>query len=198
LRKLILITAVCAFFVLASSVHAQQFDVEFGGGAVKGTNSSITPTTFLQTVGGGTYLAFRGDALIRHHFGVGGEIAWRAHQNLYGGAQPFRPLFFDVGAVYAPPLGKYAAVDLMAGIGAESVRFYTSQFICSFTGCTNYTSSNHFLGHFGGGLRLYPRGGGFFIEPEAHVYAIRNNIEFSGNHAVRVGVSIGYSFRSEY
>jgi hypothetical protein len=32
-----------------------------------------------------------------------------------------------------------------------------------------------------------------FIRPEARFYVIRNNFEFSGNHATRLGVSIGYS-----
>ena len=81
-----------------------------------------------------------------------------------------------------------------AGIGAESIRFYQNFYTCGyFSGCTNYTTSTHFMGHFGAGIRFYPFGN-FFIRPEAHVYLIRNNIEFSSNYAVRYGASIGYTF----
>jgi hypothetical protein len=197
LKKLILVPVVCVVILAATHARAQQFDVAFGASTVVAASTILTPTTFTQTQAGGTYLTFRGDGLIRRHFGIGGEVSWRAGRNLYGGFQPFRPLFYDVGAVFAPPLGKYAAADLMAGIGAESIRFYQSQYVCGFTGCTNYTSSNHFMGHLGAGLRLYPKGN-FFIEPEAHLYLVHNNVEFSGSHPVRVGISIGYSFRSEY
>ncbi len=196
LRKLILFPTLCVLLLLAGNARAQQIDAEFGVGTVKSASTILTPLTFTQTESGGTYLAFRGDVLIRKHLGFGGEISWRAKQNFYGGVQPFRPLFYDVNGVYAPSLGKYVSADLMAGIGAESIRFYQGQYICSFTGCTNYTSSNHFMGHLGAGLRLYPKGN-FFIEPEVHLYLVHNNVEFTSGHPVRAGISIGYSFRSE-
>lgn len=147
-------------------------------------------------MGGGTYLNFNGDFLIRHHLGVEGEVAWRAHQNLYQGYQPYRPIFYDFGGVWATRFGRFLGVEANAGIGAESLRFYTGYNInnCSpFTGCTNYTSSNHFMGAFGGGVKLYPWHN-VFIEPNARLYLIRNNVEFAGSHAVRAGISIGYTF----
>jgi len=55
-------------------------------------------------------------------------------------------------------------------------------------------SVNHFLGDFGGGVKLYPTNGGFFVRPEARVYVVNNNQEFSSAHATRYGVSIGYTF----
>jgi hypothetical protein len=83
----------------------------------------------------------------------------------------------------------------MAGIGAESLRFYQPFFTCSsFSGCTNYSSSSHFMGHIGGGLRLFTWGN-VFLRPEAHLYLVRNNFEFAGPRANSVGLSIGYSFR---
>src|SRR5579864_8754426 len=134
--------------------------------------------------------------LFFHNLGVGFNAAFRANQNLYQGQLPFRPFFYDVDAVYAPPLGKRAQLEFSAGIGAESVRFYTPSFQCSFTGCTNFVSSNHFLGQFGAGFRLYvtPK---IFIRPEAHLYEVHNNVEFSGSRATRFGVSIGYSFKNQ-
>jgi hypothetical protein len=49
------------------------------------------------------------------------------------------------------------------------------------------------MADFGGALRLYVRGG-FFVRPEAKIYLVNNNQEFSSNHVTRYGVSIGYTF----
>jgi hypothetical protein len=195
-RKLLLFVSISVFFATAVTAHAQQFDAAFGVGTLSAPSAaSATGDHFPQSIGGGTFLSFSGDYLFMHHFGVGGEVAWRATQNSYQGVAPFRPIFYDFNGVYAPPLGKKAAVELQAGIGAQSTRFYQNFFTCSgFTGtCTNYTSSNHFMGHFGGGIRLYPFGN-FFIRPEAHLYLVNNNFEFSSAHSVRYGVSLGYTF----
>jgi len=193
LKKLTLLFAFfCVFFLLGSAAQAQQFDLTFGVSGLTGPESTAT----VPTIGGGAYMAFGLDFLFYHNLGVGFNASWRASQNLYQGFQPFRPFFYDVDAVYAPPLGKRAQAELSARIGAESIRFYTPTFQCSFTGCTNFVSSNHFLGQFGGAIRLYvtPR---FFIRPEAHLYLVNNNVEFSGSRATRFGVSLGYSFKNQ-
>ncbi len=190
-----------ALFVLVSLAltvvgSAQQFDAAFGASTVTAPSAvDASGDHFPQSVGGGTFLAFSGDFLFKRNFGVGAEVSWRATQNNYAGIAPFRPIFYDFNGVYAPPLGKHAAAELQAGIGAESVRFYTNFLNCSsFTGtCTNYTSSNHFLGHFSAGLRYYIHGN-VFIKPEAHLYLVHNNFEFSGARATRFGASLGYSF----
>lgn len=183
-------------FLLSSTAAAQQIDAALGFGTVTAPSAEQAGATFTpQTIGGGTFMTVSADVLPWKGFGFGGEVAWRAKQNLYGGYQPFRPIFFDFGAVYAPQLGsKRVAADLQAGIGVQSARFYTPTYNCSFTGCTNYVSSNHFMGHFGAGLRLYATER-FFIRPEAHVYLVKNNFEFSGSRSSRFGVSIGYTFR---
>lgn len=144
-------------------------------------------------MGGGTYLSFSGDYTPWHDFGFGGEVSWRASQNLYLGYQPYRPIFYSANAVWAPKLGKHFGIDLLAGIGAESLRFYTNYYQCNYVSCTNYVSSNHFMGVFGGGLKAYIHGG-IFIRPEVRLYAIRNNVEFNSGTPVRAGVSIGYTF----
>ena len=194
MKKLALFFAVfCVFFLLGSAAQAQQFDLTFGVSGLTGPESTAT----LPTIGGGAYMSFGLDFLFYHNLGVGFNASWRASQNLYLGFQPFRPFFYDVDAVYAPPLGKRAQAELSAGIGAESLRFYTPFLTChAFTGCTDFVSSNHFLGQFGGAIRLYvtPR---FFIRPEAHLYLVNNNVEFSGARATRFGVSLGYSFKNQ-
>jgi hypothetical protein len=194
LKKIVFLAAAFCLMVLpGKAAHAQQFDLSFGVSGLTGPSS--TPT--LQTIGGGAYPNFGLDFLFYHNLGIGFNAAFRAKQNLYQGFQPFRPFFYAVDAVYAPPLGKRAQAELAAGLGAESIRFYTPFLTCgTFTGCTDFVSSNHFLGHFGAGLRLYvtPR---VFIRPEAHLYLVRNNFEFSGARATRFGVSIGYSFKNQ-
>ena len=118
--------AFALIFLLSSPARAQQFDLSAGISTVTGPES--TPT--LQTVGGGAYPTFGLDFLFYHNLGVGFNAAFRASENLYQGQLPFRPFFYDVDAVYAPPLGKRAQLELSAGIGAESVRFYTPTFQC--------------------------------------------------------------------
>lgn len=186
------------FFLITfvQAAAAQQIDAAFGVGTVTAPSAQEAGAGFSpQSVGGGAFINIGADFLPWHNFGFGGEVAWRASQNLYAGVQPFRPIFFDFGAVYAPKLGsKRVVADLQAGLGAQTSRFYTPVFNCSFTGCTNYVSSTHFLGHFGAGLRLYVTER-IFIRPEAHLYLVNNNVEFSSSRARRFGVSIGYTFK---
>ena len=193
LNKLILLVLAGLVFSF-SSAQAQQFDAAFGVGTLTAPSASEASGGHLpQNLGGGTFLNFSGDFLFLKQFGISGEGTWRASQNIYGGFQPFRPVLYDINAIYAPQQGRVGA-ELMAGIGAENLRFYQPFFTCGFTGCTDYSSSNHFLGHFGAAVRLYPYGN-FFIRPEAHLYLINNNFEFSSARATRFGLSIGYSFK---
>jgi hypothetical protein len=187
------VAAFCLFLLLGSAAQAQQFDLTAGVSGLTGPSSTAT----LQTIGGGAYPSFGLDFLFFHNLGVGFNAAFRAKQNLYQGFQPFRPFFYDVDAVYAPPLGKRLQAELSAGLGTESLRFYTPFVTCgTFTGCTNFVSSNHFLGQFGGAMRFYMTRS-IFIRPEAHLYVVRNNFEFPGARATRFGVSIGYSFKNQ-
>jgi hypothetical protein len=200
LRKLsLVIAAFCLIFVAASAAHAQQVDLAFGYGTVSGnpaTDGDGGLNHQNQSISGGGYPAFSGDFIFYKNLGVGGEVAWRAHQNVDIFFQPYRPILYDFNAVYGPQLGKKAQLDLQAGIGLESLRFYQPFFQCSFTGCTNYTSSNHFMTHVGGGIRFYVTNN-IFIRPEGHFYFVRNNLEFSGPRVNRYGISIGYSLKNK-
>lgn len=196
MRNLSVVAIAFAFFLVVTA-RAQQLDAAFGVTTVTATSAANVSGNFSpQSIGGGAYPAFSADYLFKHNLGLGAEVAWRASQASYGGFQPYRPIFYDFNGIWVPQLGKRAAAEMMAGIGAETVRFYQPTFVCTFTGCTNFVSNNHFLGHVGGGIRLYVSEH-FFIRPEAHVYFIHNNVEFSSGRATRYGMSIGYSFRSE-
>ncbi|HYH00421.1 MAG TPA: hypothetical protein VD837_14910 [Terriglobales bacterium] len=195
MRKLNVLAFICLLVIGVSAARAQQIDAAFGFSTVSAPSAQDAGANFSpQSVGGGTFLSASADFLLKHQLGFGGQVAWRASQNLWGGYQPFRPIFFDFNGIYAPNFGRRAGAEFQAGIGVQSARFYTPTYNCSFTGCTNYVSSNHFMGHFGAGLRIYATER-VFIRPEAHLYLVRNNEEFSGPRATRFGISIGYSFR---
>lgn len=193
-------------FAITSTAQAQQFDIAFGFGTVGGNAASDASAADIangvhqnQYIGGGGYPSFSGDFLFfgpKKMLGVGGQVAWRAHQNVDEFFEPYRPILYDFNLVAAPSLGKKAQAEIQGGIGAESLRFYQPVFNCNFFGCTNYTSSNHFLIHFGGGLRYY-FWHNVFIRPEAHYYFVHNNFEFAGPRVTRYSVSIGYSLRNQ-
>jgi hypothetical protein len=198
LRKLILALALVLPFLMHSAVHAQEFDAAFGVGSLAAPSASSASGNHAPvSVTGGAYPVFSADLLLKRQFGVSGELAWRSSRNLYAGFQPYRPLFYDFNGIYAPKLGKHGGAELMAGVGWESLRFYQPFLTCGAITCTDFVSSNHFMGHFGGGLRYYFHGH-FFVRPEAHLYLIRNNVEFSSPMATRFGISLGYTFASGF
>src|SRR5437762_12242123 len=91
--------------VLAAAIagSAQDFDVAFGvGKLIAPSASSASGNHNPVSLTGGAYPVFTADYLLKHNFGFGGEIAWRAGRNVYAGFQPYRPLLYDFGAVYAP------------------------------------------------------------------------------------------------
>jgi hypothetical protein len=194
-----LIAALCTFFLAASVAHAQQFDIGFGVGTVVGTSAANAESGHIpQTISGGAYPSFSGDFLFwKKYIGVGGEVAWRANQNVNIFFQPYRPIFYDFNAVVAPPLGKHAQAVIQGGIGGLDIRFYQPVFSCNFFGCTNFSSSQHFSTHVGGGIRLYVWHS-VFLMPEAHFYYVNNNFEFASNRAQRYGVTLGYSLRNRF
>ena len=194
MRKLILFAALILPLVMDGKAQAQALDVAFGVGTMIAPSASdATGNHNPVSLTGGAYPAFSADVLLTKQFGISGELAWKASQGNYFGIQPYRPLFYDLGGIYAPKLGKHFTGELTAGIGWESVRFYQPFTTCGAISCTDFVSSNHFMGHFGAGLRYYFYGH-FFVRPEAHLYLINNNQEFSSSRATRFGVSLGYSF----
>jgi hypothetical protein len=199
LRVVTLVSFTCAaIFTFSSAARAQKMDFAFGLSTVNAPGAnSVSPTDVNHSpvsLTGGAYPGFSGDVLFFHNAGIGAEIFWKASQSDYAGQGfNYRPLLWDVNAVYSPKLASHAYLELVGGIGALSTRFYTGT-TCGIYSCSNYQSSNHFDADFGGGIKLYPKGN-FFIRPEARFYVIHNNLEFSSNHATRYGVSIGYTFK---
>ena len=193
LRKLTFAAVAVVFFLSGASAFAQTLDVGFG---VSGLSSGAPTTSnglLFPSDRGGLYPGFSADFLLHHRFGVEGELFWRASQNLYGGYQPYRPVFYAFNAIWAPQLTKNLTAEVMGGIGGEDLRFYGIQNYNPLSGFTNYTSSNHFMGDVGGGIRAYFWHSAF-LRPEVRLYLINNNAEFSSNRVLRYGVTLGYSF----
>lgn len=197
MRKLALLAPIFALLSLVQFAYAQQGDVFLGGGTLLSSSSSNSNTSF-PSEKGGLYINLGGDVLFHKYIGVNVETAWKATQGVYfSGQENYRPILTDFNLLYQPHLGKRAGLDLMAGIGAASTRFYAPGPSCS--GCVNYVSTDHFMEHLGGGIRYYVWHH-VFVRPEVHYYHIQNNNNlnnngaFSSNNVVRVGASIGYTF----
>jgi len=193
LKKLSLIATLFVFCLFEGAAVAQQIDAAFGVGSLSSGSATSSNGLLFPTMGGGAYPSFSADVLVYHRLGIEGDLAWRASQNLYGGAEPFRPILYTFNVIWAPKIVKPITAELLAGIGGEDLRFYGTLNYNPFAGYTNYTSSNHFMGDFGGGIRAYFWRNAF-IRPEARLYLIHNNVEFSSGYAARYGVSLGYSF----
>ena len=188
---------VFGLLVVSVTAFAQQGDIAVGiSTPLSSSNTSSSLQFPVQPLKGGAYPAVSADVIFHNRLGFGGEVFWRESRGIYSGFQPYRPIFYDVNAIYQPQFGKKAGAEIQAGIGGLSTRFYNNTYTCNFVTCTNYSSSSHFSAHFGGGLRYY-FWHSFFIRPEAHIYFVPNNHEFSTNAITRVGASIGYTLRPE-
>ena len=195
LRIATLLTFACAALAAFSNfAQAQKVDLAFGISTVDAPGASAASGNHQPvSLTGGTYPGFSGDVLFFHNLGIGGEIYWKANQGNYGGdpTLPFRPIFLDFNAVYAPRLASHTYLELVGGIGALDTRIYCQQ--CGNGYNTNYSSDKHFMGDFGAGIKFYPKGG-FFVRPEAKLYLVNNNLNFSSARVTRFGLSIGYTF----
>lgn len=196
MKKLSLLMVVLTSLFIVTGLQAQQIDAQFGLSGIKATSASNFDFNDVnhspQSLGGGVYPGFAADFIIWHNVGFNGEINWKASQGLYQGAVPYRPILYDFNGVYAKKVSR-VGFALMGGLGAESVRFYAGTENCGNLGCTNYVSSNHFMAHVGGALRLYVTPS-VYVAPEAHYYFIHNNVEFTSDNATRFGLNIGYTF----
>jgi Outer membrane protein beta-barrel domain len=197
LRKFAFFAAVPALCLFATLASAQQADAAFGFGTIM-SSGSCDATSGLCPEKGGLYLNVNADVVFHRRIGFLFDTTWRASQGAYGGTggQPFRPILSDFNALFQPKLSKKAGVDLSAGVGWQSTRFYLPYCTNSFT-CNNFESSHHFLVDIGGGIRYYVWGH-VFVRPEIRYYNIHNNTsDFSSNNVFRAGASIGYTIGPE-
>ncbi len=196
MRKVTLLAVVCAFLFLASFASAQQGDAWFGGGTLMSSGTCNFNSGCPEK--GGFYPTVGADVIFHKRVGFAFETAWRGSQALYGGLQgeTFRPILTDFNGVYQPRISKKVGLDLMAGVGWESVRFYSQNTYntgnCFYFGQC-FVSSHHFLMDVGGGIRYYVWRH-LFVRPEVRYYYVNNNTnDFTSNNVFRVGASIGYT-----
>jgi hypothetical protein len=202
LRKLAILVPVLAFLALAQMASAQQGDIMIGGGTLLSSSPATGVGNFQQPAEkGGAYINISGDVVtFKHRIGFGVETAWRASQGNYPDFEDttYRPILTDFNGVFQPKITKKIGADLFGGIGVASTRFYVPEVTsCSyFSGCINYSSSDHFMEDLGGGIRYYVWHH-VFVRPEIHYYHIQNNVEFNSNNVFRVGGSIGYTIGND-
>jgi hypothetical protein len=198
LRKIALLAVVCALLWLAHPASAQQADAMIGFGTIMSPSAAACNGNSGCPETGGLYPSISADVIFHRRLGFAYEVSWRGGQGKYPLVQiPYRPIINDFNVDFQPKLSKKLGLDILGGIGLQSTRVYSSDYSCSYVSCTNYTSSDHFLTHIGGGLRYY-----FwhhvFVRPEIHYYWINNNTnDFSSNNVLRVGGSIGYTIGPE-
>jgi hypothetical protein len=194
LKRLTLLVATSIVCLAATLASGQQLDAAFGVSTYTAPSAITSGGLIFPSLSGGAYPGFSADFLVRHRLGLEGDIFWRASQALYGGtSQPYRPIFYSFNAIWAPKLTKYLTAEVLGGIGGEDLRFYGIINCSNIFGCTTYSSSSHFMGDVGGGIRAYFWHDAF-IRPEVRGYFVNNNVEFSSGRSVRYGVSLGYSF----
>jgi hypothetical protein len=195
LRKLALLTSVCAVLLFASFASAQQqLDFMVGGGTLLSPTRPTDVVSFQPlTEKEGTYVSLGGDVVgTWHRLGLNVESSWRYRQGNYYGNEKYRPILTDANLLFQPRLSKRIGLDLMGGVGIAENQFDLLA-SCSNAGCVNYTSSTHFMEDLAVGVR-YRFWRRFFVRPEAHYYHIQNNLGFNSDNVFRVGVSVGYTF----
>jgi len=186
---------VCALFALAGLARAQQVNIAAGGSTLFSTKPISASEAYIPPPeNGGTYPNLSAE-VIQDRFGLSAEVAFRYHKGLYDGYQRFRPVVYDVNAVFAPQFTKRTVGDFMAGAGAQTTIFYDQFATCQPAVCANKVNSTHLLLHAEGGVRYYFFRK-FFARPEANYYRVIHSDFHSGN-VLRLGASIGYTFGSK-
>ncbi len=186
-------------FLLAAFAYAQQYDVAVSGSTILASSPPSDLAGFNQPVQkGGTFVGLNADfvGFRKRRFGLSAETAWRYRKEPYPfNGESYRPIFSDVNVLYQPRLSKKLGLDLMGGVGIATTAFSLpgGNSCSSTTGCINYTSSNHFMEHIGGGVR-YRVWRRFFVRPEINYYHVQNYVEFHTDNVIRMGASLGYTF----
>jgi hypothetical protein len=190
-------TIACGYTIVLFTTVAysqEKIDIAVGGStlfstSIKGPSLAYVPLPLR----GGTYPAISFNYLVKKNYGLNVEGSWRHGKGYYYGYETYRPIFIDANALYQRHVAKKTGIDLLAGIGVDSTRFYlpftTS---CSSPSGPCYTSYTHFTEHLGFEVHYY-FWRHFFVRPEAHYYHVQDNRGFSSDNVLRVGASIGWT-----
>jgi hypothetical protein len=178
-------------------IQFSQIDVAAGGSTFFSQQSTSSSQAFIEpALKGGLYPALTFDVLLKNNFGFYAEGTFRDHEGLYDEYQKFRPIFYDINGVYSHKVILKGTFDFYGGVGGESLIFYNEFFSCPTDSCRAQVSANHLLLHAGVGFRYYPwLRRRLFLRPEAHYYRIIDNTEFNSGNFLRLGASVGYTFK---
>ncbi len=196
MRRVLSLAFACTIVVFGSFARAQQVDIAVGGSTVWSFKQTTDSVGYLPpALKGGVYPSASVEYInLDNRFGINAEGSFRYHEGLYNGFQEFRPVFYDINAVFAPRINKKMTGEILAGAGGETLIFYNTFGNCRVgSGCLTNINSNHFALHFGGGVRYY-FWRNLFARPEVHWYLVPNNTEFHSKSVFRYGASIGYTF----
>ena len=194
MRRFLLLTFASSVLSLATGALAQQLDLAVGGSTVISSKPTISSQAYLPPgLRGGVYPSASFQYIFKGPFGFNAELVARDKKGLYNGYQFFRPVLYDVNAAYTRQIKEKIGADLMAGVGGDTLLFYTQYANCSVGNCPNLVNSTHFMIHGGFDVRYY-FWHNFFARPEVHYYRILNNYQFHSGNLLRLGASIGYSF----
>jgi len=198
------------FLALASvpRARAQSFSVYFGGGAA--TDSACTRADCVNQPDvsvvdqldnapkmTGAFGKVGADFLFTRHLGFAFQADWKFSQGDYFGFG-YRPIFFDVDAVYQPipdelTRGRIVPV-IEAGVGAARIDSYlTGSSALTGTQSELFAISSHFLVHGAIGVKLYVKGG-IFIKPQVDARFVANFGQFGSDFVPEYSVSLGYTF----
>jgi hypothetical protein len=91
-----------------------------------------------------------------------------------------------------------SCLNYKGALGGVDLRFHYPQSSCDqFAGCSisnTYLESSHdFQLHFGGGLRLYVRGG-LFVRPQIDVHWVNNFFQFGSGWVPEYSAAVRYTF----
>lgn len=185
---------------------AQNVNVYFGVGTANDTSSNqqidtfSTGTPYTTPKLGGSFLDAGASAMFTKHFGVGGDVSWRATHAAYTGLN-LMPLFYDIDGIWQPMKTKRFEPEIHAGLGGMKLDYTYSQTECNpLSGCATASqgvaSSAHFQGHFAAAARFYLTDH-IFIRPAVDTHVVANLFQYGRDVVPEYSLGIGYSFGRE-
>lgn len=195
-----------ALFPAAQLSMAQSANVYFGVGTATDTSSNTQIDTFATGVPyttpklGGSFLDVGASVLFTDHFGVGGDVSWRATHAAYAGLN-MMPVFYNFDGVWQPAKTKRFEPEIHAGLGAMKLDYTYSQTNCNqLSGCATssegVTSSSHFQGHFSAAARFYLTDH-IFLRPSVDAHVVTNLFQYGRDFVPEYSLGLGYSFGRE-
>lgn len=202
--------------------HAQYgFDIGVGFGAMQDkassknlddslapcTIGSADPTCVATGKLNGFSMGISGNVMAWKHFGVGAEVNFQPGKSTYapfpldGVTVQSRMTLFDFNGVYQPVRTKKVALQLIGGVGAANLKFYTAGQTGAAIGASSFNtyfgSNNHFQVHGGVGVQFYLTEH-VFLRPQFDIHYVPNlNQQFGSNFVTSETVWLGYTFGSQ-